>query len=273
MTASASRPAAKRSRRPIQIELLWGISLAQAFRSFVLNDPRMRRLASRAIAVEKEYERVFHEGRCYVHGAREWPFCIEGRGLVGVFRDESDDGPVGYISASRSSTPVIRAADALIARYGELVSILRTSIDCVGLSTKTGEREQIPKSIFAHRDFRFDAQTGDIVQLQDDALSFEGLFKRRWIAVELQKSIPLHDGKVTEAAHNSETPSQGSPPKPKVKQDLVARAFAALWPNRDFHSLTVTLRNRRIHQWLKEKELGAVSDKSIQRFFRSSSGM
>lgn len=59
-----------------RIESLAGLSLADAAKRYVLNDPEVVALGIRAIDMDPDLERVFRNGHWSPHGVRQWPLSV-----------------------------------------------------------------------------------------------------------------------------------------------------------------------------------------------------
>jgi hypothetical protein len=173
---------------PCRVDLIAGCSLSEVFKKFVLGDSEVAAVAKQALRLSAEFERVFVQGRCYVHGIDEWPLAFEGRGIVGVVHPDPKKRSI--IDAFRKPDPfdVIIAAQALIDRYRAFIGMLRRGeLDAQGLSAMPGHPGTILRSIWSHADFYFNAN-GDVFQVNRECEDPpRDWLTRRWIGVVLQR--------------------------------------------------------------------------------------
>jgi hypothetical protein len=174
----------------------------------------------------------------------------------------------------------MRAADALAERWSALIAACRSGeLTSSGLAVGSGAIEAIPKSIFCHVDFWFDAAAGDVHQLDHDPKGPTcGELQRKWIAVELR--IPfqneLIETKLTApSAPNGQSKKSVLARRSRVfgatlkgKQAVVHKAVTKLWP-RGVPGMPVKVRDVRIINWIKSKENFGVCQKTIGRYFRA----
>ena len=155
-------------KAPNAATILDGKSFAEAFREAVIDDPEVSTLGRHAVHLRPEYKAILKEGKPYTHGAiAEWPVfgfdCGAGKG--------SGSDPIGCLADKPPVEAVQDALGALSDRYNALMNLLATgAIEAIGLSM--GDRKQTPvqRTIWSHRDFHVNPISGDLYELNKEAV-------------------------------------------------------------------------------------------------------
>jgi hypothetical protein len=165
-------------------DILDGVSLARAFADFVLEDPEVHQLASKARAKTGKYDSVFLKGRCHPRGDEHWPLAFERWSMVGVIHpdpkkrslfDRNDPDPI----------EVIVAVEALIHRYMALIGMLRSGeISAEGLPVQANYPAVVPLSVWSHHGFSMLAD-GTILKFDEDEGESSPHTNKCWSAVML----------------------------------------------------------------------------------------
>jgi hypothetical protein len=170
-------------KSPNVVDLLSGLSFVEAFRQFIVNDPEIQSLGKEAIKLEPEYERVFIDGKCYPYGADEWgvkwhegvEISPEHRSLFGILNPPPPrDGR--------------RAYAALADRFGAFLALLRNGhLNARGLPQMPNLPDVVPRTVWSHHDFHFDANAGDLFKINPECEDPpRDLFLRCWIGLLLE---------------------------------------------------------------------------------------
>lgn len=168
---------------PDRVRLLAGCSLKDAFRKFVLDGQEV--LVRDALKAAPEFESVFRQGRCTIHGIAEWPVISDDLLMIGYVHPNSEKQSVFAQIRAPDPIEVAKAAEGLLRRHAALMRTFREGeLETFGVAQSTGLIELIPRSIWAHDDFYFSVQ-GDVFQRSEGADHPFGLV-RRWAALELR---------------------------------------------------------------------------------------
>jgi hypothetical protein len=172
---------------PDRVDLIGKMALAEVLKRFVFGDPEVVAWADEGIKRAPEFEKVFREGRCFVHGVAEWPVDAERWSTIGYLHPDPNKQSVYDPPGKPSPIEIVDAAEALLHRYQLLIGMLRSGeIHAFGLRDPSGAFEGIPASIWSHEEFHLDAK-GDVLQDNQNCKNprIDGLI-RRWTAVELR---------------------------------------------------------------------------------------
>jgi hypothetical protein len=172
---------------PNAVDLIAGASLIEVFRKFVLNDPEVAARAWEAIRENLEYERVFIEGSCFPHGVSEWPVGW-GHGELERYANVSERDDV----ILRIPEAVKPAHYALAMRFHALMELLRRGeIQAIGIPAFANLPTVLPRSLWSHRNFHFNAMAGDLYELNRDAVDppRDSLIKR-WTGLMIERAGP-----------------------------------------------------------------------------------
>jgi hypothetical protein len=208
----------------------------------------------------------------------------EDRPLCKVIHPDPDKRrPIGFLKEPDPPS-FIAVADHFTLLYASFIEMLRTGeIEAHCLPAARRYPVVIPKPIWWHRDFYFDANTGDVFQVNPQ--SGDWLVKV-WIGAELRR------GRATAAEHNSD---EASPPvgcfAPLPTDDLrsaardrnsgvhmptaltpteqaVHLAVVSLWPEKPPPGLKSKERDKQILDWQKKNKLSVASPSTIKRYFQ-----
>ena len=173
---------------PCRVDLVAGCSLAEAFKKYVLNDPEVAAFAKQGMRLAPEFERVFVQGRCTVHGVEQWPVAYENRLIVGAVHPDPKMRSVFDRGGKSDPLEVVIAAAALKSRIVALIDTLRSGeIEAVGLSVVPGHPCEIFRSIWSHEEFSFNAH-GDVFADNPDSDGRCNRVIKRWHGVLLRRS-------------------------------------------------------------------------------------
>ncbi len=194
-------PALLAPSRQEVVAKLSGMTLSEAFRTYVLGDPQVKALAKLAIAAAPEYRRTYDEGRCHPHGMEQWPMRT-GSPIAGM--DLFDDPEWAELLSLPQPPVVVRACKALKERFDALFGSLRSGeLIARGVSASDGKEAPIIRSVWSHDDFFFDARKGDMWQRMPRSDNKWGV-EPRWHGVMLEQSSEFH---VKPIAHDRLTPT------------------------------------------------------------------
>jgi hypothetical protein len=267
------------------VDRIAGRTLVEAFRCFVLDDAQLCELLKKANAVEEPADQYFEPGdkfsfeAGYCLGPQDqaiWPVKFEDSDLCKVVNPDSNKrSPVGWLQEP-DPPEFIAMADEFTRLYGSFIETLRTGqIEAHCVPVASGHPAVIPRSIWSHRDFYFDANTGDVFEANPEAeVPPKDWLVKRWIGAELRR-------KATTAAQSSEetsSPSSSSAtPDPKAvnapaglttKEQAVHFAVVALWPTGTPAGLKSMDRDKQILDWQKAEKLSVSSSSTIKRYFQ-----
>jgi hypothetical protein len=168
---------------PDVVDLLDGKSLKDVFHAFVLGDPQVRSLATKATAVDPTLERTYSDG--FNHGYL-WPLDTAMWDLAG---GRYENGSVtDYIGEPLPAPEVQAAAEVLRSRYLPLLSLLKDRrLLGVGDPVRARDSAFILPAIWSHGHYYFDILQGDILQFDSESHEVRAFpYLPRWRAVTLQ---------------------------------------------------------------------------------------
>jgi hypothetical protein len=276
---------------PCRIDLLDGLSFAEAFRKFVLLDAEVAVLAAEAVRQAPDWAAVFVEGRCHVHGFKEWPVAYSRWSTLGFIHPDPEKRSRFDVPRKPDPIEVVHAANALSHRYRILLSMLQTRKICaVGLNVASGSVEKILRPIWAHEEFHFDARTGDLLQDNTEGKDHLDRYKRRYTGIVIQKmpsdlprhgqaperSSPSFDMRSDDTLQSSHARTiatgglvAGTKPPAGIKATAhrasIMAAIAALWPDGIPAGLTVKERDRQINERQAKNGQAVTSGRTIKR--------
>jgi hypothetical protein len=203
---------------PDRVDLIGKMALAEVLKRFVFSDPEVTAWADEGIKSAPEFERVFREGRCFVHGVPEWPVNPERWVTIGYVHPDPDKRSVYDRWDERSPIEIVDAAEALLHRYRALTRMLCAGeILAFGLTEGSGSVERIPTSVWSHEDFHINV-LGDVLQDNQNCTNprIDGLI-RRWAAVELRAG----EVKAAQAFHVNSTSHDGIRPSATKEREAI----------------------------------------------------
>jgi hypothetical protein len=257
---------------PNAIDFLHGISLKDAFWRFVLHDPEVEFLGSKAIKANPDLDRVYREGWCHPNGSQEWPVAFVQGALAG---GRSPNSPIGY-SADPLPQEVQRAADVVCHRFSALLTPLRQGIlEAAGDPVRSRGTDRILPSIWLHPSYFLDSKNGDVLQANDaDTADWHNIRVKRWRAVMLKRpqqpnlfhvKPPTSDeaplatiGHAFARSDHKLTPVRAS----------INQAIKALWPNGDHMAVPVKTRVEMINDWQRANNFAVASGRTIDRHLK-----
>jgi hypothetical protein len=173
---------------PCHTDLLTGLTLLEAFKQLVLGDAEVALLGRKAVQLSPDFAAAFVNGRCEIHGVEEWPLAFDRWAMLSTVHPDPAKQSIYDGAGDPDPIEVVIAAEALKHRYRALISKLqRGEIEGRGLPAAPGYLDVIPRSIWSHEEFHFDARTGDVFQDNPESTGRHDRLIRRWIGVMLQR--------------------------------------------------------------------------------------
>lgn len=163
--------------------LIAGHTLVEAFQRFVLEDPEVAALSNEATRRHPEWREVLIEGRFL--GPNRWRLGV--RHPFSFFTDR-DLSPIGILSDPPPRS-VRLAFGALNDRAEALFDLLRHgSLRGVGVPASANLAPNIQRSLWSHRDFAIDLDTGDLMEQNPNCEDppYDSYLKR-WSGVVLEE--------------------------------------------------------------------------------------
>jgi hypothetical protein len=206
---------------PCRVDLLVGRPLIEVFKQLVLGDSEVAALGKQAVHLAPEFAPVFVQGARSEHGFTDWPLAFERWAATSPVHPDPAKRSKFELASDADPIEVIIADEALNHRYRILVSLLREGdLEAQGLPATPGHPLAIPRSIWSHEGFHFDARTGDILQDNPEPTGRHDDFIKRWIGVVLLKpqsnlrsfsamfhgKPATHDGLPSTTSETQETP-------------------------------------------------------------------
>jgi hypothetical protein len=251
-------------RSPGAAKRVIGLSLVQAFRQLVLEDPEV-------VALSKpltRYVRVFKEGS-FPGGAVSylWPLDLTADGCAYQFVS-SFGGFVGDAlpSASKEQSAV---SVALVDRLQALRGLLATGkVLARGTSARTDTAVVIPALEWSRSNVSIDVENGDFCEIENYTA------KIRWSSISLEapekRDTPPRDllRPTTPAKEKSAAvpPKNANAAKLTPTEARVRTAIGAIFPDGFPDGLSAKGRNKQIIDWVKKNGPQPVSAKSINRY-------
>jgi subtilisin family serine protease len=240
-------------RSPINVHLLDGLSLAEVFERYVLNDPSVVSSAALVTQQDKTHTSVFSEGRYPGHYVEyAWPLDINPDDLafqfvrpVAFFMDD----PLPMVSKE-----ILEVSTILVARIKEIKSLLTSgSVIARGTFAKTGLVSDVGRLEWARREIYIDVQNSDLLETNRR----EPVVKWSGLTLHLPATTTLKEQVI-----DTKPPAVG---KRTAHRASIDAAIAALWPSGIPPSVTVQVRDGRINDWQKDNDQVVTSGKTIQR--------
>lgn len=165
---------------PTIAHLLDGLTMVEAARRYVLEDPEVVALGRRAVAIEPVLDRVFKLGYWSAYGERRWPLYTDD---LPRDRDE-DDFPLEksmFRCAKPASSHLYVARRAFQERLGGLLKPLRDgSLIAEGLPFRGNDPTRVPRSIWSHGEFWLDLEKGDVFEENPESRETYDGYLKRW---------------------------------------------------------------------------------------------
>lgn len=170
---------------PARADVLPGMSLKQAFRQFVLDDPEVAARAKEALVKSPEFVRVLRDGHFTVAGEMQWRMDVPLDYPGFIFRN--GEGPIGCL-ADPPPRHLIEACDPLHDRAKAFFAIFRSQeLSVRAIAAAGGATESVIHTIWSHNSFYFHAPTGNISQVNLRAKDHWDFLRRRWIAGMIER--------------------------------------------------------------------------------------
>jgi len=152
---------------PNAVSYLDGLSLTEAFRRYVINDPEIVALAKRLLKTESRHSAVFLQGQapgCFVDF--HWP--LDSTASAIAFRFVSVPFSMIGDSLPEPSETLTAVSELLADRFGRLRHILACGeIVASGMFAQTGLEGPIGRSQWVRSDISIDVKNGDLCDGQD----------------------------------------------------------------------------------------------------------
>jgi hypothetical protein len=264
---------------------LFGLSLCDAFRMFILEDPEIIRLGKLVLKREPQHADLFRQGVFPRLGiSYQWPLDLTASELASEmtwpFLTFSNDRPV------KPSQAVELAAKAIVDKLQSLRRLLETGqVEACGTFDASGAFGPIHRQQWARAGLLIDIRSSDLLEHIDN----RNVVRRSGVILEAPtsaKPIVSRTGErklrkaATTGSHvkptgyyvlRSASIRKPSSPQPRrrlsAQQASIAKAIAALWPQGVPDALPVKTRDEKINAWQKAEGIALASSKTIQRFF------
>jgi len=246
---------------------LKGLSLAEAFRKFILEDPEVATLGKRVMR-DEGYEEVFRDGQAPGPTVDfHWPLGASADDLAASLCLPLSYGPEAPLPIP--SIQVIAAANALADRWSALRrSLVRGDIEALGTFTQTGVSTEISKAQWTRDGLLVHVRNSDLCEVD------KGRPVPRWTGITLGISLGPSDN-VAAAGLASRSPIIGQTARElegtkrrSAQRESIDQAVRAIWPNGVPKGMMVGKRNQQITDWQRSNGLAVPNDKTIDRYFR-----
>jgi hypothetical protein len=239
-------------KSPINTRLLDGLSLAEVFERYVLNDPAVVSSAALVMQQDKTHASVFREGRYPGHYVEyAWPLDISPDDLASQFVR-----PVIFFTDEPLPVPskeILDVGTILVARIREIKSLLTSGgVIARGTFAKTGLVSDVGRLEWARREVYIDVQNSDLLE----TVGHKPVVKWSGLTLHLPAATILNEQRIDTKPSTSgkRTPHRAS----------IDAAIAALWPAGIPPGVTVQIRDGRINDWQKDNDQVVTSGKTIQ---------
>jgi hypothetical protein len=261
---------------------LIGLSLSDAFRQLVLEDPEIRLLGKRIVEQEGAHRDVFNNGQYpgpYVDF--NWPLDVTASDLQFQFVR-----PLIFVIPGpplpEASKAVQRVSGLIAGRLQALRQMLvKGQIDSYGTFAKTGNFGLMHRLQWARRGLFIDVQGGDLLEGTDrePAVLWSGVIFEAPETKDLSSHKPQLGAEDTGVFHVN-TPERDGPPsipistverRPAARRVTPQRAsieaaIAAIWPEGIPLALPLKTRDQKIMDWQRTQSLAIASSKTIRRY-------
>jgi len=237
----------------INAHALHGLSIAEAFKKYVLNDPDVVSLATVVLKQDRIHTHVFQEGQ--YPGPYEdytWPLEIAVDDLAFHFVK-----PAAFYMGDPlpdASKEVIEVSKILVALIKSMKDLLISgSVVGRGTYAKTGAVGDIARLEWARRGVSIDVQNSDLLETVSDkaVVKWSGITLHAPAAAALRTLVP--DG-VSSAGR-----------KMTAYRASVEAAIMSLWPKGIPAGMTVQVRDGKIIDWQRKNGQLVTSAKTIKR--------
>lgn len=256
---------------------LFGLSLSDAFRQFVLEDPEISALGKMIVEQEGRHVEVFSEGQYpgpFIDFG--WPLDVSPSDLVFQFVR-----PVVFFVPGpplpEGSRAVHRVSSVLAAKLQSLRGMLvNGQIVAHGTFAKTGLFGLINRLQWARSGLIIDVKSGDLLQeinsrveVQWSGLALEATAtsepaNQGGSALVFHVNSPEHDGlrsRPTSSGKDVPTTCKITPHHASIEAAIVA-----IWPEGIPTALPLKTRDQKIIDWQKGNGLAVASSKTIRRY-------
>jgi hypothetical protein len=245
---------------------LIGLSLCDAFRELVLDDPRITELGKSVVDEDTRHRTVFSEGQYpgWVI-SYQWPLDIETTELAFAFVRPF----IFYVPGPPlpEASVAMRAAAAAIVEKLEILRSMLVNGEIIAHGTfeKTGGFGPIHRLQWARRGLTIDVNSGDLFQEVDGKAAIQ------WSGLVLEAPSPSG----TEFARERVSRELHGAPSSAIKahgvrkntplQASIDAAIQDLWPEGIPAALPLQIRDQKIIDWQKGHGLAVASSKTIRR--------
>jgi hypothetical protein len=270
---------------------LFGLSLSDAFRQFVLEDPEVSALGKIIVEQERQYVEVFRDGQYpgpFIDFC--WPLDVSASDLVFQFVR-----PVVFLVPGpplpKGSEAVHRVASALAEKLQSLRRMLTSGqIVAHGTFVNTGMFGPINRLQWARSGLSIDVKSGDLLQEANNraTVQWSGLALEAPATSEpanqtvqgaktTRAEVPPPETASAAVFHVNSTEHDGLRSRPISGKDAPAickitphhasieAAIVAIWPEGIPTALPLKTRDQKIIDWQKENALAVASSKTIRR--------
>jgi hypothetical protein len=245
---------------------LIGLSLCDAFRELVLDDPRIAELGKPVVHEDERHRSVFSEGQypgwCIGH---QWPLDIKMTDLAFDFVRPF----IFFVPGPPLPEPSVAmraAATAIVEKLQTLRRMLVSGENVAhGTFEKTGGFGPIHRLQWARQGLTIDVKSGDLFQEIDGkaAVQWTGLILEAPAPSDTE-SIREHVSREVHGAPSSAIRSHGVRKKTALQASIDA-AIQDLWPGGVPFALPLQVRDQKIIDWQRSHELAVASSKTIRR--------
>lgn len=246
--------------------LLNGVSLAEAFRRYIIEDPEVGALGRRVVASDGHRE-VFENGQA--PGPRvdfHWPLHLDANELAAEFVR-----PLGWYDSTHLRKPspeILSASMALADRCQALRRLLVTSqIAAFGTFAQTGMTGAIHRMQWQRSGVTIEVQNGDLCEEENHrpVVRWSGIVLEVPYQTQLSSSTNPFPDNAPIASVVQEAASEETKRTTAVRESI-KEATLALWPNGIPRSLQLQQRDSQIMAWQRKNERTVASQKSIRRY-------
>lgn len=292
MSSNAQPPDQAQTTDPGMIDdpsRLFGLSLCDAFRMLILDDPEIIRLGKLVVEREPQHADLFRQGHFPRLGiSYKWPIDLTASELAydmtRPFITFTNDPPV------KPSQTVELATKAIVEKLQSLRRLLVSGqVEAYGTFDASGAFGPIHRQQWARAGLLIDIRSSDLLEQIDnrEVVRWSGLILETPTPSKPKVSRPgkrkirkakeptkFHVKPTEYAALRSATKRKPNSPQPprrlSAQQASTAAAVVALWPDGVPDALPVKTRDEKINAWQKAQGLALASSKTIQRFFSRS---
>ena len=252
--------------------LLNGLSLADAFRKYVLEDPEVVALGKRVVA-SCGYRDIFEKGQApgpFVDF--HWSLGLSASELASEFIR-----PLAFWDSSKPPKPppeILRASTALADRCQALQRLLVSGqVTAIGTFAQSGVAGPIHRMQWQRSGVTVEIRNGDFCEAENHRPVV------RWSGIMLE--LPHHQRGSVMPIVDLPAVEADDPPAPlpvnteerkqtSAGQESIGEAIRALWPNGIPRGLQVQKRDDQIIDWQRKNNRTVVGPRSIRRYLSRS---